>query len=137
MFNSREYEWSDVTVVLAGRNVTGLRGISYSSTQEKEALYAKGNKPHAIQHGNLSYTGSIRLLQSELIALQQVSGGSILRLSLDVVVSYGNPSRGDVLHTDLIRGVEFTEEPKSINQNDKFMEIELPFIALDVQNDYQ
>jgi len=137
MFNSREYEWSDVTVVLAGRNVTGLRGISYSSAQEKEALYAKGNKPHAIQRGNLSYSGSIRLLQSELIALQQVSGGSILRLSLDVVVSYGNPSRGDVLHTDLVRGVEFTEEPKSINQNDKFMEIELPFIALDVQNDYQ
>lgn len=137
MFNSREYEWSDVTVVLAGRNVTGLRGISYSSAQEKEALYAKGNKPHAIQRGNLSYSGSIRLLQSELIALQQVSGGSILRLSLDVVVSYGNPTRGDVLHTDLVRGVEFTEEPKSINQNDKFMEIELPFIALDVQNDYQ
>lgn len=137
MFNSREYEWSDVTVVLAGRNVTGLRGISYSSAQEKEALYAKGNKPHAIQRGNLSYSGSIRLLQSELIALQQVSGGSILRLSLDVVVSYGNPTRGDVLHTDLVRGVEFSDEPKSINQNDKFMEIELPFIALDVQNDYQ
>ena len=137
MFNSREYEWSDVTVVLAGRNVTGLRGISYSSAQEKEALYAKGNKPHAIQRGNLSYSGSIRLLQSELIALQQLSGGSILDISIDVVVSYGNPTRGDVLHTDLVRGVEFTEEPKAINQNDKFMEIELPFIALDVQNDYQ
>lgn len=137
MFNSREYEWSDVTVVLAGRNVTGLRGISYSSTQEKEALYAKGNKPHAIQRGNLSYSGSIRLLQSELIALQQLSGGSILDISIDVVVAYGNPTRGDVIHTDLVRGVEFTEEPKAINQNDKFMEIELPFIALDVQNDYQ
>ena len=34
MFNSREYEWSDVTVVLAGRDVTGIRGISYSPAQE-------------------------------------------------------------------------------------------------------
>ena len=138
MFNTREYEWSDVTVVLANRDVTGLRGISYSSAQEKEALYAKGNKPHGIQRGNKSYTGSIRLLQSEVIALQKASAtGSILDITTDVVVSYGNPSMGDVIHTDLVRGVEFTEEPKSLNQNDKFMEIELPFLAIDVVNDYR
>ena len=138
MFNTHEYEWSDVTVVLAGRDVTGLRGISYSSAQEKEALYAKGNMPHGIQRGNKSYTGSIRLLQSEVIALQAASAtGSILDITTDVVVAYGNPSMGDVIHTDLVRGVEFTEEPKSLNQNDKFMEIELPFIALAVENDYR
>ena len=56
---------------------------------------------------------------------------------MDVVVSYGNPSKGDVIHTDLVRGAQFTEVPKSLNQNDKFMEIELPFIALDIVNDYQ
>ena len=137
MFNSREYEWSDVQVVLANRNVSGLRGISYSSSQEKEALYAKGNKPHSIQRGNVSYSGSIRLLQSALEALQVAVGGSVLDITTDVVVSYGNPSKGDVIRTDLIRGVEFTEEPKSINQNDKFMEIELSFIAIDVVNNYQ
>ncbi len=138
MFNNREYEWSDVTVVLANRDVTGLRGISYSSAQEKEALYAKGNKPHGIQRGNKSYTGSVRILQSELIALQAASAtGSILDITTDIVVEYGNPSMGDVIHTDLVRGVEFTEDPKSINQNDKFMEIELPFIALGVENDYR
>ena len=136
MFNSREYEWSDVQVVLANRNVTGLRGISYSSSQEKEALYAKGNKPHSIQRGNVSYSGSIRLLQSELEALQVAAGGSVLDVNTDIVVSYGDPSKGDVIHTDLVRGVEFTEEPKSINQNDKFMEIELSFIAIDVVNNY-
>ena len=137
MFNSREYEWSDVSVVLANRDVTGLRGVSYTATQEKEALYAKGNKPHGIQRGNIAYSGSIRLLQSELNALQVASGGSILNITTDIVVSYGNPTMGDVIHTDLIRGVEFTEEPRAINQNDKFMEIELPFIAIDVINDYR
>ena len=137
MFNTREYEWSDVTVVLAGRDITGLRGISYSSAQEKEALYAKGNQPHGIQSGNKSYSGSIRLLQSELIALQQAAGGDVLDISADIVVPYGNPSKGDVIHTDLVRGMQFTESPKSLNQNDKFMEIELPFIALDIVNDYQ
>ena len=137
MFNTREYEWSDVTVVLAGRDVIGLRGISYSSSQEKEALYAKGNKPHGIQAGNKSYTGSIRLLQSELMELQAAAGGDVLDISFDVVVAYGNPSKGDLIRYDLVRGAQFTESPKSLNQNDKFMEIELPMIALDVVNDYR
>ena len=137
MFNTREYEWSDVTVVLAGRDVTGLRGIAYSEAQEKEALYAKGNKPHGIQRGNKSYTGSIRILQSELLALQEAAGGSILDVTVDIVVAYGNPAMGDIVHTDLIRGAEFTEAPQALNQNDKFMEIELPIIAIDVIKDYR
>ena len=52
MFNSREYEWSDITVVMGGRNITGLRGIKYNTKREKELLHAKGNKPHSIQRGN-------------------------------------------------------------------------------------
>lgn len=38
MFNSREYEWSDITVVVAGRPVTGFRAVDYSSKQEKEGI---------------------------------------------------------------------------------------------------
>lgn len=137
MFDSREYEWADITVVMAGRDVTGIRGISYTSEQEKEALYAKGNKPHGIQRGNKSYSGSIRLLQSEYEALNAAAGGDALNVSFNIVVSYGNPSMGDVIKTDLLQGVELTSKPKSMNQNDKFMEIELPLIMLDIQEDYQ
>lgn len=137
MFDTREYEWADVTVVMAGRDVTGIRGVSYTSSQEKEALYAKGNRPHGIQRGNKSYEGSVRILQSELDALTAASGGDILDARINIVVAYGNPSKGDIVKTDLIRGVEFTSSPKGLNQNDKFMEIELPFIALGIENDYQ
>lgn len=134
MFNSKEYEWSDVSVVMAGRMVTGIRGISYTSSQEKEALYAKGNRPHSIQRGNKSYSGSIRLLQSELDALEAAARGDVLDVSFNVIVSYGNPAKGDVITTDILMGCEITEVPKSINQNDKFMEIELPLIILDIKN---
>lgn len=136
MFDTREYEWADVTVVMAGRDVTGIRGVSYTSEQEKEALYAKGNKPHGIQRGNKSYTGSIRLLQSEYDALNAAAGGDALNVSFNIVVAYGNPSNGDVIKTDLLRGVELTSKPKTLNQNDKFMEIELPLIMLDIQEGY-
>lgn len=134
MFNSREYEWSDINVVMAGRNVTGFRAVSYTSKQEKEALYAKGNKPHSIQRGNKSYDGSISLVQSEYEALKQAAGGDILDASIDLVVSYGNPTKGDTIVTDLLQGVEFTDDKTEWKQGDKFQEKELPFIFLDKKN---
>lgn len=135
-FSSREYEWADITAVVAGRPVTGIRGVQYSSAQEKEPLYAKGSNPHGIQRGNKSYSGTITLLQSELEALEAAAGGDALDARFNVIVAYGNPSRGDVIKTDLLVGVEITEIPKGMNQNDKFMEIALPVIMLDVKRNY-
>lgn len=136
-FDTREHEWSDVNVILAGRLVTGIRGVSYTSSQEKEALYGKGNKPHAMQRGNKSYSGSIRLLQSELEALERAAGGDALDATFNVVVAYGSPLQGAKFSTDLLKGCEITEIPKGLNQNDKFMEIELPVVMLDVIRDYK
>ena len=131
MFNSREYEWSDVNVVAAGRPVTGIRGVKYSSKQEKEVLHAKGNKPHSIQRGNKTYDGGLTVTQSEYEALRAAGGGDILDISIDIVVAYGNPSKGDVITTDLLMGVEFTEDNTEWKQGDKFQEKSLPFIFLD------
>ena len=131
MFNSREYEWADITVVVAGRPVTGFRAVDYSSKQEKEALYAKGNKPHGIQRGIKSYEGSITLLQSEYEALRQACGGDVLDASFDLVVAYGNASKGDAIVTDILVGAEVTEDNTEWKQGDKFQEKKLPFIFLD------
>lgn len=131
MFDSREYEWADVNVVIAGRLVTGLTGIEYSEEQEKEATYAKGNKPHSIQRGNKKYEGKVTVLQSEYEALRQACGGSILDASMDIVCSYGNPSKGDTMTTDMLVGVEFTKDDTKWKQGDKHQEKELPFIFLD------
>lgn len=131
MVNTREYEWSDVTVVMAGRLITGLRGVKYSAKQEKELLHAKGNKPHSIQRGNKTYDGEITLLQSEYEALKQACGGDILDASVDVVAAYGNPSAGDVVTTDVLIGVEFTEDNTEWKQGDKFQEKTLPFLFID------
>ena len=131
MVNTREYEWADVSVVMAGRMVTGLRGVKYSAKQEKEALHAKGNKPHSIQRGNKTFDGEITLLQSEYEALKQACGGDILDASIDIVAAYGNPSAGDVITTDILVGVEFTEDNTEWKQGDKYQEKTLPFLFID------
>lgn len=133
MFNSRQYEWADLTLILGGRDVTGIRGVKYSKTIEREAVYAKGRKAHSIQSGNEAITGEIKMLQSEFEALVKSGGGSVLSLSVDALVSYGNPGNGDSMTTDRIEGIRFTEEPSEMNQNDKFQEITLPFLALDIK----
>lgn len=133
MINTREYEWADVTVVVAGRPVTGLRGVKYGAKQEKEALHAAGNKPMSIQRGNKTYEGELTVTQSEYEALRRASGGDLLDASLDIVASYGNPSKGDVITTDLLIGVEFTEDNTEWKQGDKFQEKTLPFLFLDLK----
>lgn len=130
-FDSREYEWADVTALIGTRIVNGLTAIRYSSKQAKEAIYGKGNEPYAIQKGNKSHDGELTLAMSELLALKAESKtGSVLDLHIDITVCYGNPSQGDVMHTAKLLGVEFTDEPKEIKQGDTHSEHKLPFIFL-------
>ena len=130
MVNTREFEWSDISLVVAGRDIKGFRGVKYSEKQEKEALYAKGNKAHSIQSGNIAYEGELTLTQSEYETLRLAMGGSILSGSLSMVVAYGNPSKGDVMVTDALSGCEFTEDSTEWKQGDKFQEKSLPFVFL-------
>lgn len=135
MFDSREYEWADITLVLGGKDITGIRGIKYSEKQEKELVYGKGNKPLKIQKGNIAYDGELELLQSEYETLvANSSDGSVLSLNLNAVIAYGNPSNGDVIVTDMIQGIQFTEAAKDIKQGDKFAVIKLPYIYLRLKN---
>ena len=120
-----------MSVTVAGRPVTGLRGVKYGMKQEKELVYAKGNKPHAIQRGNIDYSGEITLLQSEYEALKTAAKGEVTNITFDIVVSVGNPSRGDVITTEILIGCEFTEDNTEWKQGDKFQEKVLPFIFID------
>ena len=133
VINGRQYEFGDLTLYLGGRDVTGFRGIKYATKQEKEVLYGKGNRPMSIQKGNISYDGEITLTQSELETLTALGKGSVLNLNLNATVCYGNPAKDDVMITDKLYGIQFTEEAKEFKQGDKFADITLPFICLDIE----
>ena len=92
MFDTREYEWSDITLIVAGRDVKGFRGVKYTEKQEKEVLHAKGNKPHSIQRGNISYEGELTVTQSEYELLRMAMGGSILNGRVLQITEIGRAS---------------------------------------------
>jgi len=137
-FNSREYEWADISGVLNNRDITGIRAVKYKEKQEAEGLYAKGRKPHSIQTGNIGYDGELGLTQSEYEALVTAGNGSVLNLrGLTLTIAYGNPSAGDALLTDQAIGIVFTEAGKEWKQGDKFCDISLPFMFTDLKNQVQ
>lgn len=135
MANTKQYTWSDVKINLLGRTLIGVQGVSYKTSVEKEPVYGRGNKPLSLQSGNASFEGELMLLQSELeelrAAIKTINPTyKITDISFDLVVSYGD---GLTAVTDIVLGCEITEYEKGMEQNDKFMEITLPFVALDVQ----
>lgn len=134
VFNSEEYAWVDIKVMLLGREVTGLRGMEYKVKRQKEALFATGKKARGIQKGKKEYEGTITILQSELIALdraaQEKGYEDITDIDFDVIVSYLPDN--SVITTDKVVNASITEIPRSMKEGDTQMEIALPFIALDV-----
>lgn len=134
-FNSKEYAWVDVNVVMLGKTVSGLRGIEYKTKRTKEALYATGKKARGIQMGRKEYEGTITVLQSELIAMQAAAKekgyDDVTDLEFDVIVAY--VSESGVVQTDKVVGASITEAPNSIKEGDLYSEHALPFIACDVE----
>lgn len=134
VFNSEEYAWVDIKVMLLGREVTGLRGMEYKVKRQKEALFATGKKARGIQKGKKEYDGTLTILQSEIIALdraaQEKGYEDITDIDFDIIVSY-LPESG-VITTDKVTGASITEIPRGMKEGDLQMELALPFIALDV-----
>ena len=136
MFDSREYEFADITCIAGGVDMQGFRGIKITAKQEKELVYGKGNKLRTIGRKNKSFEIELTLLQSSVETIAaSTKTGSILDAQLDLVVSFGNPSNGDVLMTKFVKSLQFTEEPVEFKQGDSFAEITLPGIALDVKTE--
>lgn len=130
---ANEFAFKDIRVRLLGRDVAGLRGLTYKVMSEGTVIHARGNKAVAIQDGNETIEGTLKILQSEYEALatavRVTSGLKVTDVRFDIVNTYGE---GLNARTDIIKTVKITEYEKGMNQGEAFKEIELPFIALDV-----
>jgi hypothetical protein len=136
-FNSKQYNFSQVSVNILGRTINGFLGIKYSIKTEKDYLFGRGNNPLSIQSGNNKYEGELSLTQSELeamnIAVKQANpDGLLTQVAFDIVVAYASDT---IITVDVIEGAEFTEYEKGMKQGDKNMEISLKFMALRIRED--
>lgn len=136
-FDSREYEFADIKVMILGVELTGLRGITYKKSQEKSLVYGQGNQPKAIQRGNKKYEGTLMLLKSDVDILSAAARAAgyeditdVPGRLIDVTVVYQKSDDASGLNTDVLQNLEFTEYEEGQKQGDQFKEVSLPFIFL-------
>ena len=135
VINNKEYAWGDISVVLLGRPIIGITGIEYSAKKVKESRYGSGRMPKSIQHGRYEFEGTLTLMQSEVIAMDNAAKAaghkSILDVEVDIIVAY--ISEEGVITTDKVVKASFSEMPKGMKEGDLQSEHAMPFIALDIQ----
>jgi hypothetical protein len=133
----KQYAWEDYKVMMGGRFVTGIRGFRYKVAQEKDPIYAEGNKPYAYGRGNKSYECEMKVLQSELEAIVLSGGGDPTDIPPFTVVHQYVPKTGLPPVVDIIEGVEIKEVEKAMEQGAQFMEITLPCVCLNIMLNVQ
>lgn len=135
-FNTDEYAWKDIEVVLLGRVINRLLEVKYKTSQEQKEFYGRGNEPLGINSGNKKYAGSVKIGQSELKAMSDNAKKIDPDFDptdfpyVDINVAYAS---GALIERDVIKGVKFTEFEKALKQGDTEMEIDIPFIALGIK----
>lgn len=135
-FNSEEYGFNDLQVVMLGKPVIGLRGIRFKSMQEKANVHGAGSKPIARTRGQVNHEGSVKVLLSELNAMLISQGnpakGVVGIKPFDIIVAFA-PSVSDVITTHRLVYCEFTECEVNVNSGDQEIEVELPIIIGDIE----
>jgi hypothetical protein len=135
MFNSAEYSWSDVELVLLGRKISGARGVKFKTSQEKEVIRASGNEPKGFGYGDKNYEGELTVLQSEAEALLEAAGkgNDITDIHGANIVCAFVPKSGGAIKTHIVEYVEFMDFEIGLKTGDKFAEVALPFKALKIK----
>ncbi|MDL1913049.1 MAG: hypothetical protein FDW93_00765 [Bergeyella sp.] len=135
---SSECACAHFEVQILGRVIKGLRGFSINKTVDKEHIYGSGNEPLDILGGNIKYEGSVKLLGFEVDAMHRAAQLAQFSDITDVphegivlFISY-RKRPFDPLRSYTVTGVSFTETGVNLEQNAKYREITLPFIAMNI-----
>ena len=134
MFDSRDYEFADLELNLAGKDVVDIKALKWRSKIDREPKHAKGREPHSIQSGKKTYEGEVTVtLAGYYKILNAAPKRDILELrGTTATATFGNPSEGVAPNLNTITGIYFTEHGPETKQGDKVMDVTLPFIALKV-----
>jgi hypothetical protein len=129
LINGINYSYGAIKIVLFGVPIVGVTKISYSAKQKKENNYGAGFEPVSRGYGNIEYDGSIEIYLEEW---KRIITASPLRNPLaippfDIQVLYGaNAIAPDQI--DILKSVEFLENPMDASQGDTKILITIPLI---------
>lgn len=74
--NNEIHDWSDVKIVVAGKEYKGITSINYSSKTEKGLQYGSGSAPIGAGYGNQSYEVSFKMTRKDAARFEAVAHGA-------------------------------------------------------------
>lgn len=134
------YSWANITLILFGQVVRGVKSIKYNYKQDKKNVYGFGTEPIGRTYGNVEYNAEITLLKDEVNQIMIAAKANGLQKITDIApfavpVIYGpNPAGGlnpipQGQSQDTLMYCEFLENPFDGKQNDQEFDITMPMIV--------
>jgi len=128
LINGVNYSWANIKLVLFGIPVIGITSINYNRKQKKENNYGFGSQPISRGYGNYEYSGDLELYLDEW---KNIIAASPIRDPLQIApfsitVLYGSSAVNAA--KDVLRAVEFLEDPFAAKQGDTKLLVKIPLI---------
>jgi hypothetical protein len=128
IINGINYAWANVSVILFGQPIIGIVAIEYKRKQKKTNNYGAGVEPVSRGLGMKEYEGSIEIYTDVWKAI--IAGApnrDPLNIPMfDIPVTFSGD--GVVTTKDVLRAVEFMEDPLSTKSGDDKMTVKIPLI---------
>jgi hypothetical protein len=133
LINGINYSWANVSVVLFGTPVIGILAINYKAKQNKENNYGAGIEPVSRGYGNKEYEGSIELYTDTWKGIIAASPNrDPLQIPpFDIPVVFGGT--GVLTSKDVLRAVEFMENPLDAKSGDTKLIVTIPLIIAAIE----
>lgn len=132
LINGISYSWVNISFILFGVPVVGITAINYKRKQVKTNNYGAGPYPVSRGYGNYEFEGDIEIYAETLKAIiSGAPGRDILQIPpFDIPVLFSG--NGITTTKDVLRSVEFLEDPMDSKSGDTKILCKLPMIIADI-----
>jgi hypothetical protein len=126
--NGVNYSWSNISLILFGTPIVGVLAIEYKRKQKKENNYGAGTQPVSRGYGNYEYEGSIELYTDtwKAIIASSPNRDPLSIGPFDIPVTF--TGTGVTTTKDVLRAVEFMEDPLESKSGDTKLTVKIPLI---------
>mgnify|MGYP000072952152 CR=1 FL=1 len=128
LINGINFSWGNLSLVLFNSVVIGVTEIEYKEKQVKENNYGMGQQPVSRGYGNEEYEGSITMYLDEWKRIIKASPNN-KPLSIapsDIQICFAGSRI--LPNKDVLKMVEFLENPMSAKQGDTKLLVTIPLI---------
>ena len=128
LINGVNYSNGNVSVILFGTPLTGIVSIDYKVKQKKDNNYGAGFEPVSRGYGMKEYEGSIEIyLEVWKGIIAAAPNRDPLQIPpFDIPVTYSGT--GVTTSKDVLRAVEFMENPLESKSGDTKITVKIPLI---------